>query len=331
MINPLQYLVARFGQFVSAFALGAVLLGAFAPAVNADGRLVSLGTGGVTGLYYPAGGALCRLMNITRAQHGIRCEVRSTPGSVTNLKRVIGGKLDVGIAEAGQLHDAVTGQGKFTEPNPQLRALFNLYPEYISVLSRTDSGISSFADLRGKRVNIGKEGSSQRITLAMLMSARKWRLGDFSEVHQLAPAKQAKALCENKIDATLYVVGHPSGAIKEAIRDCDSALISLAPEDIAAVIAHNPHYQSLTLSGHYYGEGQADVQTAGVNATLFTRSDMPEEVAYAMVEALFSQFEKFRRLHPAFAHLKIEDMVGTPLAAPMHPGAERYFREAGML
>lgn len=296
----------------------------------AESRIVSLGTGGFTGLYYPAGGALCRLVNLTREQHGIRCAVRSTPGSVTNLRQVTDGTLDLGIAEAGQLFNAVNGRGKFAKPDPQLRTLISLYPEYISVLSRTDSGINSFADLYNKRINIGKEGSSQRITLAMLMAARNWQLGDFAEVHQLEPADQAKALCENRIDATLYVVGHPSGAIKEALRDCDSQLVSLSLRDIETLTTTNPHYHPLSLRGDYYDDSQQDVTTAGVNATLFTRADLPDEVAYAMVKSLFSQFERFRRMHPAFVDLSVENMVKPSLAAPMHPGAERYFREAGL-
>ena len=297
----------------------------------AENRLVSLGTGGVTGLYYPAGGALCRLVNLTREQHGIRCAVRNTPGSVTNLRKVSSGKLDMGIAEAGQLFNAVNGRGKFDRPDPQLRALISLYPEYISVLSRTDSGIKSFADLYNKRINIGKEGSSQRITMAMLMTTRNWSLDDFAEVHQLAPANQADALCENRIDATLYVVGHPSGAIKEALRDCDSQLVSLSLEDIKTLTTTNPHYRPLSLRGDYYDASQPDVHTAGVNATLFSRADLPDEVAYAVVKSLFSQFEHFRRMHPAFVDLKVEDMVKPSLAAPMHPGAQRYFQDAGLL
>jgi len=298
---------------------------------SAESRIVSLGTGGVTGLYYPTGGALCRLVNLTRQEHGIRCAVRSTPGSVNNLKQVATGELDLGIAEAGQLFDARSGQGKFSVPDTSLRSLFSLFPEYISVLSRTDSGINSFADLKGKRINIGKKGSSQRATLSMLMAARGWQLDDFIEVLQLEPAQQAKALCDNRIDATLYVVGHPSGAIKEAIRDCASKLISLADRDVTMLSDNNPHYHSLAISGALYGAGLEDIKTAGVNATLFGRADLPDEVAYAVVKSLFGQFERFRRMHPAFAGLQIEQMVGAPLAAPLHPGAARYFREAGMI
>lgn len=298
---------------------------------HADSRILTLGTGGVTGLYYPAGGAICRLVNQNRQQHGIRCALRSTLGSVENLQQVIAGRLDMGVSEAGQLDNGYYGRGGFAKPSPQLRTLVGLYPEHISVLARKDSGIRSFADLKHKRFNLGKAGSSQRVTLDILMRARGWQREDFAALEELAPAEQAKALCDNRIDATLYVVGHPNGAIKEAIRDCDSHLIGLEPQDIKALIAYSPHYQALTLPGSLYSSSQPDVRTAGVNATLFTRNDLPDEAAYAIVQSLFEQFDQFRQLHPAFSPLKAEAMVQIPLAAPIHPGAARYFREKGWL
>ncbi len=302
----------------------------FSITATAESNIVSLGTGGVTGLYYPAGGALCRLVNRTRSEHGLHCVVLSTPGSVNNLQKVTSGELDLGIAEAGQLYNALHGRGKFEEADTELRALFSIYPEYISVLVRGDSGIENFADLRGRRINIGQETSSQQITFGALIEARGWQLEDFSEVHRLAPAEQARALCENRIDATLYVVGHPSGAIKEAVRDCDSKLISLSQADVHALTENNPHYYPQMLNTELYGLKDG-VETAGVNATLFTRADASEAAVYAVVKSLFGQFERFRRMHPAFTELDIKHMVTTPLAAPMHPGAVRYFREAGLL
>ena len=298
---------------------------------QADNRILALGTGGVTGLYYPSGGAICRLVNVTRQQHGIRCALRSTLGSVANLQKVVSGELDLGIAEAGQLDNAFYGQGDFAQAFPELRTLVGLFPEYISVLVRRDSGIQSFSDLKHKRFNIGKIGSSQRLTMDILMTARGWQLDDFAQIEELEPADQADALCNNRIDATLYVVGHPSGAIKEAIRDCDSRLINLGSEDIAALEQQSRHYQALTLRGSLYSAQQNDVLTVGVNATLFTRADLPDDVAYTVVKSLFEQFESFKQLHPAFETLDVENMVNTPLAAPMHPGAKRYFQELGLL
>ena len=300
--------------------------------LKADSRILTLGTGGVTGLYYPAGGALCRLVNLNRAQHGIRCALRSSLGSVDNLRRVITEELDLGISEAGQLDNGVYGRGGFSAPAPQLRGLVSLYPEYISILVRRDSGIRRFSDLKNKRFNLGKTGSSQRVTLDLLLKARGWQRDDFADLLELAPEDQAQALCDNRIDATLYVVGHPNGAIKEAIRDCDSRLIGLEPRDIEALVSYSPYYQPLTLPGSLYdAQSQPDVQTAGVSATLFTRDDLPDSAAYAVVRSLFEQFDQFRQLHPAFSALQPEQMARLPMPALMHPGARRYFLERGWL
>ncbi|SIS72899.1 hypothetical protein SAMN05421760_10411 [Neptunomonas antarctica] len=299
-----------------------LLAGLTLSSANAENQIITLGTGGVTGLYYPAGGALCRLINQTRQQHGIRCAVRSTFGSVTNVAQVSSGELDLGIAEAGQLY-------KVAKSDVPLRTLVSLFPEYISVLVRSDAAINSFDDLKNKRINIGKEGSSQRITLALLMAAHGWTLNDFAEVVQLEPAEQATALCDNRIDATLYVVGHPSGTIKEALRDCRSKLIGLSKKDRDTLILKNPYYRQVSIAGSFYSPDLPDVETVGVNATLFTRADLPDEVAYAVVKSLFAQFDSFRRLHPAFSSLDPEQMMLTSgLPLPLHPGAAKYFMEA---
>lgn len=305
----------------------------FLPSENSwsSSRVITLGTGGVTGLYYPTGGAICRLVNMNSDGPGTHCTLHSTLGSVSNLKQVISGQLDLGIAEAGQLDNAIQGAGDFRQASADLRTLTGLFPEYISVLVRKDAGIERFSDLKNKRFNMGQTGSSQRITMDILMTARGWLSEDFSEVLELAPAEQAQALCDNRIDATLYVVGHPSGTIKEAIRDCHSKLIPLEAEDITALIRQNPHYQSLSIPGALYATDMPDVETAGVNAVLFTRSDLPDDVAYHTVKALFESFDSFRRLHPAFGLLDASQMVNIPVTAPWHPGAERYFREQGLL
>lgn len=305
------------------------LLGLSGVSLASENRIVSLGTGGETGLYYPTGGALCRLVNLTRQEHGIRCVVNTSPGSVANLERVSEGDLDLGIAEAGQLHDAVIQPQ--TVPETELRTLFKLFPEYISIVSRRDSGVQTLDDLRGKRINIGRKNSSQEVTFKLLMAARGWQWDDFAEIHHLAPAQQADALCTNQIDVTFYVVGHPSGAVKEALRDCDSRLLSLSPIDISSLKQRNPFYQSSIISSMLYTPLKQDITTAGVSAVLFSRADLPDEVAYALVKTLFSQFDRFRAMHPAFTGLVKTDLVNGTMAAPLHPGAERYYREAGLL
>jgi len=296
-------------------------------------QLVSLGTGGVTGVYYPTGGAICRLVNQLRQQHGIRCAVQSTPGSVANINRVRSGDMELGLAESGWLYQAWTGRGHFADRGaaPELRTLLKLFPEYLTVLARPDAGIQNFSDIRDKRISIGKPGTSQRSTMNALMQSNDWGLQDFAVALSLGAAEQAGALCEGKIDVMIYTVGHPSGATKEAARECGGQLVAVRPENAMQLTTENPHYMPMVIRAGLYPENRQDVSTVGVNATFFANADLSDEVAYAVVKSLFEQFEQFRAMHPAFAGLKPEQMVQGPYPAPLHPGAERYFREAGLL
>ena len=188
---------------------------------------ITIGTGGVTGVYYPTGGAICRLVNKSRKEHGIRCSVESTGGSVYNLNTIRAGELDMGVAQSDWQYHAYNGTSKFKDagPNKDLRAVFSVHAEPFTVVARKDSGIKNFDDLKGKRVNIGNPGSGQRGTMEVLMAAKGWTRDDFALVSELKSAEQSKALCDNKIDAMVFTVGHPSGSIKEATTSCDTVLV----------------------------------------------------------------------------------------------------------
>ena len=176
-------------------------------------RFITIGTGGVTGVYYPLGGAICRLVNKDRKQHGIRCSVESTGGSVYNINTIRAGELNLGVAQSDTQYYALKGEKTFSEVGPfeGLRAVFSVHPEPFTVVARADAGIKTFDDLKGKRVNIGPPGSGTRDTMDIVMAAKGWTLDDFALASGLKPAEQSQALCDNKIDAMLYAVGHPSG------------------------------------------------------------------------------------------------------------------------
>ena len=198
-------------------------------AVSAD-SFITIGTGGVTGVYYPTGGAICRLVNKGRKEHHVRCSVESTGGSIYNLNTIRAGELDMGVAQSDWQYHAYNGTSKFKDqgPNKDLRAVFSVHPEPFTVVARADSGIKSFDDLKGKRVNIGNPGSGQRGTMEVLMAAKGWKKSDFTLASELKASEQSKALCDNKIDAMIYTVGHPSGSIKEATTSCDTVLVSVS-------------------------------------------------------------------------------------------------------
>lgn len=310
-----------------------VLLGAACYASAAEDRFVTIGTGGVTGVYYPTGGAICRLVNKSRKEHHIRCSVESTGGSIYNINTIRAGELDLGIAQSDWQYHAYNGSSKFKDKGAfkKLRAVFSVHPEPFTVVARSDSGIKTFADLKGKRVNIGNPGSGQRGTMEVLMDRYGWTTDDFKLASELKASEQSKALCDNKIDAMVYVVGHPSGAIKEATTSCDSTIVEVKGDKVDALLADNSFYRTATVPGGMYKGNDSDTMTFGVGATFVSSTDVPDDVVYNIVKAVFENFDTFKKLHPAFAHLKKEEMIKDGLSAPLHPGAAKYYKEAGLL
>ncbi|WP_321365842.1 TAXI family TRAP transporter solute-binding subunit [uncultured Desulfuromusa sp.] len=319
-------------MFLLAFAVAA----SFVPVSQAEAvenQFVTIGTGGVTGVYYPTGGAICRLVNKTRKEHGIRCSVESTGGSVYNLNTIAAGELDMGVAQSDWQYHAYHGTSKFADqgPNKDLRAVFSVHPEPFTVVARKDSGIKNFVDLKGKRVNIGNPGSGQRGTIEVVMDAYGWTMDDFKLASELKSSEQAAALCDNKVDAMVFVVGHPSGSIKEATTSCDSVLVNVSGPKIDKIIADNSYYRTATIPGGMYRGTDEDTKTFGVGATFVSSAKVPEDVIYNVVKAVFENFEDFQKLHPAFANLKKEEMIKDGLSAPLHAGAIKYYKEAGLM
>ncbi len=314
-------------------AAGLMLAGATGPTAAAEQQFVSIGTGGVTGVYYPTGGAICRLVNKGRKEHGVRCSVESTGGSVYNLNTIRQGELDFGVAQSDWQYHAYNGTSKFEEQGAfeNLRAVFSVHPEPFTVVARADSGISSFADLAGKRVNIGNPGSGQRGTMEVVMGTLGWDKGTFALASELKSAEQSQALCDNKIDAMIFTVGHPSGSIKEATTSCDSVLVPVTGAEIDKLVGDNDYYRHATIPGGMYRGTDDDTETFGVGATFVSSADVPAEVVYVVVKAVFENFDQFKKLHPAFANLKPEEMIKDGLSAPLHDGAAQYYKEKGWM
>ncbi len=314
------------------FTLSLLLVAGPAP-VQAETTFVTIGTGGVTGVYYPTGGAIARLVNKGRKAHGIRCSVESTGGSVYNLNAIAAGELDMGVAQSDWQYHAYNGTSKFKDkgPNKDLRAVFSVHPEPFTVVARKDSGVTDFMQLKGKRVNIGNTGSGQRGTMEVLMGALGWSKSTFKLASELKAAEQSSALCDNKIDAMVYTVGHPNGSIKEATTSCDAVIVSVTGMAVEKLVKDNDYYRTATIPGGMYRGTAADTQTFGVGATFVSSTKVPEKVIYEIVKAVFENFDSFKKLHPAFGNLKKEEMVKDGLSAPLHAGAAKYYKEAGLI
>ncbi|SHG68392.1 TAXI family TRAP transporter solute-binding subunit [Marivita hallyeonensis] len=301
-------------------------------AIAQDQQFISIGTGGVTGVYYPTGGAICRLVNRDRKEHGIRCAVESTGGSVYNINTIKAGELEFGVAQSDWQYHAFNGTSRFEEnPFPEIRAMFSVHPEPFTLLVRGDSGITSFEEIKGKRVNVGNPGSGQRATMEVVMDAFGIGMDDLALATEYKGSEMAKQICDDNIDAMIYTVGHPAAAIQEATTTCDVKLVSVTGAPIEKLVADNPFYRVATIPGGMYAGNDQETTTFGVGATFVTKESIPEETAYIVAKAVMSNLDDFRGLHPAFANLKAEEMVSDGLSAPLHPGAERAYKELGLI
>jgi hypothetical protein len=310
---------------VAALALGI----SAAPAV-AQTTFVSVGTGAISGLYYPLGCGLCELVNRGRRAHGVRCSAEPTSGSVYNVDGLRAGELDLAIVQSDVQYAAYQGRGIWQgAPYPSLRSIVSLYPELVTVVARPASQVGEVNGLKGKRVDIGRPGSGAHATWEAIEEALGWTRADLRLAAELKPDSASSALCANAIDASVQIVGHPSAWLAQIVDECDLALVSVAGPAIAELVAGRPYYRPGEIPAGVYG-GNAAKPTFGVNATLVASAALPDDVAYAFAKAAIEGVNQLRSLRPAFAGLEPKEMVRASLTAPLHPGAEQAYRELGL-
>jgi TRAP transporter TAXI family solute receptor len=314
-------------------AAAAILaLASFSMPAAAQQKFVTVGTGGVTGVYYAVGGAICRLMNKDRQKTGLRCSVESTGGSVFNVNAIKSDELDFGMTQSDVQYNAFKGEAQFkASPVSDLRVVFSVHPEPFTVLARKEAGVVKFEDFKGKRFNVGNPGSGTRASMEQLLEAMKWTMKDFSLAAELKADEQGPALCDNKIDGFYYGVGHPSAAIQDPTTTCGAQLVPLTGPAIDALIKNYPYYSVATIPGGLYSGNPNPTTTYGVRALLVTSAKASDEVVYNLVKAVFDNFDEFKKLHPAFAVLDPKDMIKAGITAPLHPGAQKYYKEKGWM
>ncbi len=300
---------------------------------QAQTEFLTIGTGGVTGVYYAVGGAVCRLMNKDRAKNGTRCSVESTGGSVYNVNTIREGELDVGVVQSDVQFNATEGEGQFKDAGKMdgLRAIFSIHPEPLMVAARKEAGVKEFKDFKGKRFNIGNPGSGQRATIDQLLPNLGMSVKDFSLASELKADEHGAALCDNKIDGFAYVVGNPSANIQDVTTTCAAQLVNVTGPEIDKLIEKYPYYANVTIPGGLYANNPDPTNTYGVLATMVTSDKTSPEVVYTLVKSVFDNFDEFKKLHPAFANLEPEHMVKDGLTAPLHEGAVKYYKERGWM
>jgi len=316
------------------FLFCAILLTPFDAGTASKRIFVTIGTGGVTGVYYPTGGAISRMINKKFKQYGIKATVESTAGSVYNINAVLSGDLEFGIAQSDRQYQAYHGLAEWKKAGPQkkLRSIFSIHPESITLIASVESGIKRLQDLKGKRVNIGNPGSGQLQNSKDVLEAAGIPLSSI-HVEQAKAVEAPSLLQDGRIDAFFYTVGHPNGNIKEATSGrLKVRIIPIEGPGIDALLRRYPYYAKTIIPIKFYpkAENTEDVPSIGVKATFVTSADLDEKVVYAITKEVFDNLEEFKKLHPAYSVLTKENML-QGLSAPIHKGALMYYREAGLL
>lgn len=313
--------------------LASTIAGCAAVSVALAPTPVTLATGIPGGVYHPVGNAICRMYNLTDEHQAMPCVAVSSEGSVANIRRIGSGESTFGLSQTDVAYGAFHGEGPFAAagPDPRLRMLIALYPEAFTVVARADTGIRDFRDLQGRRVGIGKSGAGYTFTRDVVLGLYGWTISDLEHGLELTPAEQNQALCGNKVDAIIFEAGHPNGLTQEATTGCKARLVRVADPPIDRLLATHSYYIASVIPGGMYAGNPDDVPTIGTQAVLVTSSNQPDELAYAVVKAVFENFADFRRLHPALSTLNIRGMVPSEAVIPIHPGALNYYRESGLV
>ena len=311
--------------------------------VAKSAEFFTIGTGGPTGVYFQTGNAICKMLHKSAIakEHGrkkgidkaYRCTAPSTGGSNYNIGQIKEGEFQFGVAQSDWQFHAVNGSSKWEGKQFKgLRAVFSVHNETFQIWARKKAKVKDFKGLKGKVVNIGNPGSGQRGTMEELMKAMGVDNGYFKSVTELTSSEQVKALCDGKIDAFGYSVGFPNGAMEQAATCGAKALpINLTGGPVQGLIDGADYYASATIPAGTYTGQKKDVTTFGVKATVVTSNAVEADLVYLVVKAVFENFDDFRKQHPAFAPLKKEDMIADGLSAPLHEGAIRYYKEAGLM
>lgn len=301
-----------------------------APAA-AERHTLVITSGEVTGYYFPAAGALCRVINKERPR-GASCAVSPSSGSAANVAALRSGEADFAILQSRAAVQAANGGEGFKDAGAMadLRAVMSLHGEAVAILARQGAGIESPADLKGKRVNLGRPGSFQRAMAEMVLEAVGLSEGDLSPAVELDLAEEAAALCEGNIDAAFFTGIHPMAEASVAVDECNATLVPVKGKPLEAWLKRNPWMSKATLRKGTYDGVNDDIASLQLRAVLAAPSRVPAEEVYDLLKALHANFPAFTRLHPVLKGLGKGETAKDGIAIKLHDGAEKYYSETGL-
>jgi TRAP transporter TAXI family solute receptor len=297
--------------------------------VGTKATTVSLGTGELEGVYYPVGRAVCEIIDRDTKRNGVRCSAEATPGSAYNVDALRSGNLEFGIIQLDIAYAAYRGEGAYADkPFDELRSVLTLYPELVTIMVRAGSGIRQIADLAGRRINVGREGSGAFATWAAVEAALDWKAD--ARITDLPADAASHALCTGEIDANLLVIGHPSDVVRKQLSECATDFVAVSGREIDALVASVPALQTGSIPGALYGLA-ADTPTIGTKALVMTSANEDTKAVAAFVQATIAQISDLRTKHPALAGLTVEEITpGDSIPVPLHPAASQVYKELGL-
>ena len=297
---------------------------------------VIIATGGITGVYYPAGGAICRLVNRSRAENNINCYVESTEGSIANLNALADGLFSLAIAQSDWLYHAYKGSGKFSDQKPfdDLRLVATLHTETFTIAVRQSSGINNIDQIVGKRVNLGSPESGTYSTMQVLMDIKGWKKSDFKSISNFNPSEQIENLCSGKIDVMTYIAGNPNGIMQEATKyqgsTCKVKILSIDNKTIEKLTKKFPFYTKAIIPGGLYNNNPKDVKTFGIKASLIATKNTDPKTIESITKAIMENMESFKSLHPVLSNLEESKILpiknNSNYPVPIHQGTKDYIK-----
>jgi TRAP transporter TAXI family solute receptor len=293
--------------------------------------IVAIGTGGISGTYFPTGGSICRLVNSYTLKSNIRCVVESTDGSVYNINELSKGNFELGIVQSDILYQAYNGKGEFKDNKHQsLRAIMAIYPELLTLVTKGSANIQRLSDIKGKSISIGSNGSGSEASVKILLKESNINLSDIKELKNIDSNRVRFALQREQIDGYFYMVGHPAIDIKKVSHDTDVSIIPIDGTYVDNLIKKYPYYAKGIIKKGTYKGLQKDIKTYGVKALLVASDSLNNDKVYFILKSILENFDKFKRLHPAYANITKESLL-EGLSAPLHDGAKKYYKEIGLL
>jgi TRAP transporter TAXI family solute receptor len=331
--KPIAQSIKRLPAIVHGLALIVLATGLILPvaAQAEDEVFASVGTGHLNGIYYPVGKAICQIVNRELPTHGVRCSPEATPGSVYNIAGLKSGELEFAIVQSDVQFAAYHGNGAWTgKPFSDLRSVFSLYPELVTIIARADAHIRELPELAGRRMNVGSQGSGIRTTWDAIEAGLGWNNQQRVRPAELRPDASITALCNGAIDASMMIIGHPSALVRSQLEACAVNFVTVIGAAIDKLVNSRPYYYSEVIPGNDYGMS-SEVPTLGGRAALVTSASLDARVVEVVAKAVVAHIAELRTLNPVLARLNARQMTKDGLMAPLHPGAAEAYKALDLL